>query len=119
MKKTTHTRGAPLKNKNAVRHGIYSQFIVLADESSLKEMTAKTLIDELAIARVSFKNAMLERQNSKSVKDKLSWDNAAHYWLDTIIAILKQANENLNTVNEIWDSFMSYIRSSNDRQGVK
>jgi hypothetical protein len=116
---TSRKRGAPAKNKNALKHGIYTQFILLADEQAMKNMSDKNLKDELTITRVRFVEALKERNKSKSVKKKLGWDFATHYWLEMIINIKTKAEAKEEAGKEVWTSLLEAVRRSNDRQGVR
>ena len=111
--------GAPPGNKNALKHGIFSRFITLADDQSMQAMSAEDRKDDLAMARVAFKLAWEKRLAASTTKEQLAWDFCAHYWLQTIDDLKVIAEEKAGTETEVWDSFMEAIRRANDRQGVK
>jgi hypothetical protein len=114
----TTSRGGQKKNKNAVKHGIYSQFIILKDAAVLKGMSDKSLASDLAMARVMFVKAMKEREQSEG-KSLLAWDFACHYWLETIINAKLRIKETEQQAVTVWDTITEAMRAANDRQGVK
>jgi hypothetical protein len=111
--------GAPRKNKNALKHGIYSHFIVLADAAAMNGMSDKSPAHELSMARVLFAKAMKERAATNDAKQRLGWDFACHYWLQLIIDTKLRIKETEQTAVTVWDTFIEAIRAANDRQGVK
>ena len=115
--KPSRKKGAQPKNKNALRHGIYSQFISLADDKAMTGMSDKSTKSELAQARMNYKNAMLKRSKTKDTKDYLACDFACHYWLETIINAKIRAKETEQTAPIVWDTLMNAVLAANDRQG--
>lgn len=114
--KTTRKPGGQPRNKNALKHGIYTQFITLSDDTEMLGMSDESIKDELAQARVNFKSAMQERSLTYITKDKLAWDFSCHYWLETIINLKVRTIERKQVAVEVWDTFIDAIRSANDRQ---
>ncbi len=110
-------RGAPKKNKNALKHGIYSQFITLGDDKTMKGMSDNNSKDDLAFARVSLKKAAEKRANATDTKDYLALDFACHYWLDTIINAKIRSKEIEQSIPTVWNSLIEAVRAANDRQG--
>jgi hypothetical protein len=118
-KKPGAKRGGKKGNKNALKHGIYSQFITIADDKRLKGMSSKDQKDDLAMACVNFKMAMEERTNTRDIKEKQSWDFIAHYWFESIQNIKSRSELKQEAVTEVWTTFVEAVRAANDRQGVK
>ena len=112
-------RGAPKGNHNALKHGIFSQFIRLGDDKAMKGMSNKDPKDDLAMARVNFTSAMKERVAAVDTKDKLAWDIAVHYWFESIINIKLRAKEEEQIKATVWETFSDALRAANDRQGVQ
>ena len=117
--KSSRKPGAQPRNKNALKHGIYTQFIALADDTDMLGMSDESTKDELAQARVNFKTAMQERFSASDTKEKLSWDFACHYWLETIINLKIRTIEHKQVAVEVWDTFIDAIRAANDKQVIK
>ena len=117
--KPSRKPGAQPKNKNALRHGIYSQFVSLADDKAMNGMSDKSTKSELSQARMNYKYAMLQRAKTTDTKDYLACDFACHYWLETIINAKNRAKETEQTAVVVFDTFFDAIRAANDRQGVK
>jgi len=115
----TRKPGASKGNKNALKHGIYSRFVSLADASQLAGMSDKDPKDELTIARINFKHAMQLRDSIADQKEKLPWDMAAHYWLDSIINAKIRSKELEQTGMDVWTTLIDATRASNDLQGIK
>jgi hypothetical protein len=112
-------RGGQPGNRNSVKHGIYSKFILLGDRDMLEGMTDGSLKDELALARACLKNALERKEAATTEPDRIAWDAAGHDWLEIIMKIKMNAAEKSLQANEIWDSLIEAIRATNDRQGVK
>ena len=112
-------RGAQPGNHNSHKHGIYSKFMLLADESVLESMSDGSLKDELDLARARLKNALERTEAATETAEKLAWDSACHTWFESIVKIKMHAVEKSLQASEIWDSFIEAIRATNDRQGVK
>jgi hypothetical protein len=111
--------GAKPGNRNALKHGLYSEFIIFSEIAGLKDMSDKTITDEIAMARVNFKNAMQQANQAGDSKAKLSWDFASHYWMETIINAILRSKEQEQTAAVVWDTFIAAIRAANDRQQVR
>ncbi len=112
-------RGAQPGCRNALKHGIYSHFITLADDSDLHDMADDNTQDELNLARMCLAKALNEKESAINPKEKLAWDFASHYWLDTIIIIKIKNMERKQVVVEVWDTFIDAIRAANDKQVIK
>jgi hypothetical protein len=112
-------KGARPGNKNALKHGLYSEFIILSDIAGLKDMSEKSITDEIAMARVNFKNAMNQYNRAEDNKTKLSWDFASHYWMETVINAILRSKEQDQTADVVWETFIDAIRAANDRQQVR
>jgi hypothetical protein len=112
-------RGGQPKNTNALKHGIFSQFISLVDDQSMAYMNPDDRSHNLAMARVRFVAALQKQLSTTDLKDWLSCDYAAHYWLDSINQYQNQAEEKAVLVADIWSTFRDAVRASNDRQGWK
>ena len=119
MTKSSRKPGGQTKNKNALKHGIYAQFVTLAEDSAMKGMSDKSTKTELAQARINYRNAMLKRSKTVDTKDYLACDFACHYWLETIIDAKIRAKETEQTAIAVWDTFIDAIRAANDKQGWK
>ena len=117
--KPSRKPGAQPKNQNALKHGIYSQFVSLADDKAMIGMSDKSTKSELSQARMNYRNAMLQRAKTTDTKDYLACDFACHYWLETIIDAKLRAKEAQETGVIVFDTFIDAIRAANDRQGVK
>ena len=113
---TGKTKGARPGNKNALKNGLYSQFILSTDVAGLKDMSDKTVKSEIAMARVNMKNAMKEKEKTKEAKEKLAWDFASHYWLETVIDAILRSKEQSQTVAVVWDTLLDAVRAANDKQ---
>lgn len=111
--------GAQPKNRNALKHGIYSQFIEPRDITAMRGMSDRSNKDELAMARVGFKRAMLERLAASDTKDKQSWEVLCQTWLNLVITAKSKAIEQEQTHTTVWDTFLDAIRAANDKQGLK
>ena len=111
--------GAQPHNKNALKHGIYSHFILLRDDAEMKGMSDENPKDDLAMARVNFVNAMKERIAAVDTKDKLSWDFASHYWMETIISLKFRPKETEQVKGTLFESLIDAFRAANDRQKVR
>jgi hypothetical protein len=112
-------RGAKPGNRNQLKHSIFSQFILLEDQTLTDGMTERISRDSLIVAQLCFKKAMEERQAATDAKEKLSWDNACHYWLETVIDANAKTREYEEAVGTIWDTLFDAVRAANDRQKVK
>lgn len=117
--KPSRKKGAQPKNTNALKHGIYAQFVSLSDDKAMTGMSDKSTKSELSQARMNYKNAMLQRSKTTDTKDYLSCDFACHYWLETIINAKLSAKEAHETGVIVFDTFIDAIRAANDSQGVK
>jgi len=60
-----------------------------------------------------------ERDSAIEPKEKLGWDFASHYWLDTVINTKNRNIERRQVVVEVWDTFIDAIRAANDKQVLK
>ena len=116
---TTRKPGGQPGSHNALKNGIYAHFITLADEREMMCMSEDDTIDELNLARLYLTKALNERDEAKTSKEKLAWDFASHYWLDTVIHIKIKNMERKQTVVEVWDTFIDAIRAANDKQVIK
>jgi hypothetical protein len=112
-------RGGQPGNHNAHTHGIYSKYILLRDKNVIEGMTDGSLKDELALARARLKNALERMEAAKDEMIMVAWDNACHYWFDSIVKIKATATEKSLQADEVWDTLMEAVRAANDRQGVK
>jgi hypothetical protein len=119
MTKSKKKPGAKKGNKNALKHGLYSQFILETDVAGLKDMSDKNIASEIAMARVNLSNAMKELRAAPSAAKKLEWNFAAHYWLETVIDAILRSREQQQTAAVVWDNLLEAVRSANDRQGVR
>ncbi|MCX6038362.1 MAG: hypothetical protein NTW99_10830 [Chloroflexi bacterium] len=117
--KPSRKQGAQPRNKNALKHGIYAQFVTLSDDKSMVGMSDKSTKCELTQARINYRNAMQQRSKTTDTKDYLACDFACHYWLETIIDAKLRAKEAQETGVVVFDTFIDAIRAANDRQGVK
>jgi hypothetical protein len=111
--------GAQPHNKNALKHGIYSQFILLRDDADMKGMSSGDLKDELYMARVNFIASMHKRALAEDLKDWLSADFSAHYWFESIVNLKSKAMERQEAAATVWDDFMEAMREANDKQNVR
>ncbi len=116
---TTRKPGGQPSNHNALKNGIYAQFITLADDIDMDGMPDDNLNNELNLARLNLTKALTERDEAKTSKEKLAWDFASHYWLDTVIHIKIKNMERKETAIEVWDSYIDAIRAANDKQVIK
>ncbi|MFA5874238.1 MAG: hypothetical protein WC832_09740 [Anaerolineales bacterium] len=116
---TTRKPGGQPSNHNALKNGIYAQFITLADDIDMDGMPDDNLNNELNLARLNLTKALTEKDSAKTTKEKLAWDFASHYWLDTVIHIKIKNMERKQTVVEVWDSYIDAIRAANDKQVIK
>lgn len=116
---TKRKPGAQPRNNNALKHGIYSQFIHSEDDLNMGAMSDRDPADEIAMARVNFQYAMQHREDTVDEKMQLAWDASAHYWLDTIINAKLKAKEVEQGTVSVWDTFIDAIRASNDKQAIK
>jgi hypothetical protein len=116
---STRKSGGQPGNHNALKNGIYAQFITLADELEMMNMPEDDILDELNLARLYLTKALQERDSAKTVKERLAWDFASHYWLDTVIHIKIKNMERKETAVEVWDSYIDAIRNANDKQVIK
>ncbi len=112
-------RGAQPKNINSLRHGIYSKFVTVADVSAMQGMSDHSLEDDLALARVQLVNAIDHRQDAEDSKTKLSWDLAAHYWLELIITAKLRNRDIEQAAGVVWTSLIEAVRAANDKQVTK
>jgi hypothetical protein len=74
---------APKHNKNALKHGLYSKFILIVDDEEMAKMKLDANHDELAYARTRLAAAQNEL-NRATDKDKLGWDYACRHWTEII-----------------------------------
>ena len=116
---TTRKPGGQPGSHNALKNGIYAHFITLSEDIEMLGMTNDDTIDELNLARLYLTKALNERDEAKTSKEKLAWDFASHYWLDTVIHIKIKNMERKQTVVEVWDTFIDAIRAANDKQVIK
>lgn len=116
---TAKKPGGKPGNKNALKHGLYSRFILNTDVAGLEIMSEKSIADEIAMARVNFSNAMQELNQATSSAKKLDWNFAAHYWLETVINAVLRSKEQSQAASVVWTSFQEAIRAANDKQGVR
>jgi hypothetical protein len=117
--KAMRKKGAQPGNQNAHKHGIYSKFILLRDQSALESMSDGGLADELALARARLKNALERTEAASGEAERIAWDAASQAWFEIIIKIKVKALEKSAQADEVWETFMEAIRAANDRQGVK
>ena len=111
--------GAQPGNKNALKHGIFSQFIKPADDQAMAGMKPDDRSANVAMARVAFQEAWAKRMAASTDKEQQSWDFIAHYWLDSANLYQNQAGEKAVLVADVWETFRDAVRAANDRQGVK
>jgi hypothetical protein len=112
-------RGGQPFNRNALKHSIFSQFILLEEQACMDGSSKMVSRDSLAMAVVCFKKAMEERLAASDAKEKLSWDYACHYWLEAVINANARNKEYEQVMATIWDNLFDAVRAANDRQGVK
>lgn len=115
----TRKPGGQPGNRNALKNGIYAQFITLAEDFEMMNMPEDDILDELNLARLYLTKALQERDSAKIVKERLAWDFASHYWLDTVIHIKVKNMERKETAVEVWDLYIDAIRKANDKQVIK
>ena len=113
----TKKKGAQPRNRNALKHGIYSQFNSPRDVTSMRGMSDKSNKDELAMARVGFQSAMIERLAAVETKEQIAWDMCCQAWLNLVINAKAKAIEQEQSQTTIWDTFMDAVRAANDKQG--
>jgi hypothetical protein len=113
--------GGQAGNKNALKHGIYSRFVLHLEEADLKELECmgENIANEMFLARSCLTRSMHEMEKASTAKEKLSWDYSCHYWFESIRNLQIQILERKQTVTEVWSTFVDAVRAANDRQGVK
>jgi hypothetical protein len=111
--------GGQKGNKNALKHGIYSKFILLAHDAALKGMSDKSVKDELAMACVCFIQAKENKDNATDPKDVIAWDAACHNWLSLIINTKLQVKEVDQAAGTVFDTFFEAVERANDVQNIK
>lgn len=106
-------------NKNALKHGIFSKFIAVADDAEMKGMSLDKNNDEVAYARVKLAEATYERDHAKDSETKLKWDYACRHWTEIIINALDKNVNRGQTEAMIFESLIDAIRAANDKQNVR
>ena len=112
-------RGGQKGNKNALKHGIYSKFILLAHDAALKGMSDTNVKDDLAMARVKFATAMNKQADTADLKDWLSVELFCYYWLSKIMDCKLRIKEVDQVAGSVFEDFMDAVRAANDRQNFK
>lgn len=106
-------------NKNAQKHGIYSQFIAVIDNAeALETMSGENNRAELAYARSRLVNAQTEYKNALAAEDKLKWDYACRHWTEIIDGMISRNVKKGETEHMIFQSLIEAIRAANDSQKI-
>jgi hypothetical protein len=109
---------APKKgNKNALKHGIFSQFVTVIDDEQMADMATDSNKAELAYARTRLKEAQLIL-NTCDPKDKLAWDYACRHWTEIIDNMLFRNVNKGETEIMVFETLLDAIRAANDKQHV-
>lgn len=106
-------------NKNALKHGIYSKFIAVADSEILEKMKNDANKDEIALARTRLADAISHRDKAADEDTKLKWDYACRHWTEIIDSMLFHNKKQGETEVMIFTSLLEAVRAANDKQSVK
>ena len=110
-------RGAPLGNRNNLKHGIYSRHISVQADDDILSMPDDQNRDELALARARLA-ACLDRQKKAPAEDWLNYEKAISQYL---LAISKFVHNNAVLGKDRKSSLVTVlemIRQLNERQHV-
>ena len=105
-------------NKNALKHGIFSQFIAVVDDDKLQGMANDSNKAELAYARTRLKEAQIERDKAKDDETKLRWDYACRHWTEIVDTMIFRNMNKGETEVMIFQTLLDAVRAANDKQHV-
>ncbi len=117
-KPTGRKGGGQPGNKNAIKHGIYSQHISIQDDEEVGPMPLDHNDDELAFARVRLKDCILKQQSAPP-EEWLSYEKAITVYLAKIVAMVHHNAVLGADKKEAFMTVMEMIRQVNEEQHVK
>jgi hypothetical protein len=85
-KPTGRRPGAPSGNSNALKHGLYTNYISLAEQEALEVMPSDQNQDELALARVRIKMC-LQKQEEASPDKWLDYERLIVAYTHLIVSL--------------------------------
>ena|SRR3990167_684272 len=114
-------------NKNALKHGIFAQFIAVSEDQQLAKMSNDKNNAELAYARVRLAAAQKALDNAEEYQlrdgtrkdDRLQWDFACRHWTEIIGRLLQNNINKGETEAMIFETLMQAVRAANDKQNVR
>jgi hypothetical protein len=116
-KTRSRPRGAPPGNTNALKHGIYSQYISLSEDQELDPMPPDKNQDELALARVRLKNC-LEKQQACPPDQWLDYERIITYYLRLIVSLTHKNALLGRDRRTAYVTVMEMIQQVNEEQDV-
>jgi len=117
-RRTGRPRGAPLGNTNALKHGLYAQYISVSEEADLENMPPDKNAEELAIARVCLKRCLEKQAAAASPEQWLDYDKQIAHYLRIIMALIhKNALLGMDK-RAAYVTVMEMIAEVNKEQGV-
>ncbi len=117
-KPTGRPPGAPLNNINHLKHGLYSTRISVKADDEPVPMSEDQTSAELALIRVRIMTC-LEKQDSVSAQDWISYEKAVSHYIGQVITILHKnaifGRDNKTPLLTVMD----FIRQANEEQNVQ
>ena len=105
-------------NKNALKHGIYSQHISVQDDEQADTMPHDINNDELTFARIRLKDCILKQQSAPP-EDWLSYEKAITTYLTKIVAMVHHNAVLGEDKKTAFMTVLEMIRQVNEEQHVK
>ena len=106
-------------NKNALKHGIFSQFIAVVEDKQMQKMKSDRNTAELAYARTRLAHAQNEVEKAVAAEDKLKWDYACRHWTEIILNAINSNLNKVQTENMVFETLIDALRAANDKQHVQ
>lgn len=116
-RRTGRRRGAPNGNTNALKHGIYSQYISVSEEAGIQVMPADKNQDELALARVRLATC-IQKQLECPPGRWLDYERIIAYYLRIIVSLTHKNAILGQDRRTAYVTVMEMISEINQEQGV-
>lgn len=111
-------RGAPDRNSNALKHGIYSRYISVNEEVGVESMPADKNRDELALSRVRL-TTCLQKQRECPPNLWLGYERQIALYLRIIISLTHKNAILAQDRRTAYVTVMEMISQINEEQGVR
>jgi len=117
-RRTGRKRGAPFGNTNALKHGLYSEYISAKEKTDLEDMPPDKNAEELGIARICLKRCLQKQATAASPEQWLDYDKQIAHYLRIIMALThKNALLGMDK-RAAYVTVMEMIAEVNEEQGV-